>query len=233
MTNQDCRRGGPGQATTDSMATDMMITGKELIWVATCYLLGCFTTGYYYVRWRKGLDVRVEGSGNVGARNVGRVAGPTGFVVTLLLDVLKGALAVVGARSFQMSPEIQTAALFAVILGHNWPFQLWFRGGKGVAVSIGALMVYDGFIPVVLGVVCFPLWVITRNFTLSGMLAYALAPLLVFLSGLSPLETFAMSVTSMLIVFAHRKNIREELGRILTDDSEKPAANRPPEQRTS
>jgi len=224
-------RFGPG---LDRIAAYMIITGKELSWVLTCYVLGCFTTGYYWVRWRTGRDVRGEGSGNVGARNVGRVTGPSGFVVTLLLDVLKGGLAVVGARYFQMSPELQTASLIAVILGHNWPCQLRFHGGKGVAVSLGALLVYDWFVLVVLLVVFLPHWLFTRNFMVSGMLAYALAPLLVFMSGLSPLQTFAMSITSMLVVFAHRKNIREEVGVMLSDRTGKQSATRPPpEQRTS
>ena len=143
------------------------------------------------------------------------------------------ALAVGVARYFQMSPEIQTAALFAVILGHNWPFQLRFHGGKGVAVSIGALLLYNGWIPILLGLVFLPLWWLTRRVTLGGMLSFALAPLLVFLCGLGPLETFAMSVTSLLVVFAHRKNIREELGGILSSRSERQTACHPPEQHTS
>src|ERR1035441_2499722 len=64
------------------------------------YALGCFTTGYYLVRWRTGQDVREVGSGSVGARNVGRLLGRQGFLATMLCDFGKGMLAVWGARRF-------------------------------------------------------------------------------------------------------------------------------------
>jgi glycerol-3-phosphate acyltransferase PlsY len=207
-----------------------MMTGNEIGWVLTCYLLGCFTAGYYWVRLRTGKDIRRQGSGTVGARNVGRLLGPSGFAVTLLLDFGKGLLAVGAARLFGFSPEALTAALLAVVLGHNYPFQLRFQGGKGLAVSLGALLAYDYFTLIVLVTLFLPLWWVTRTVTLSGMLAYSMAPLMVFLCSLGPLETFAISVTSMLVVLAHRKNIREELGRILSDRPHKQAPSHPPER---
>lgn len=205
-----------------------MMTGKEMSWVIASYLLGCFTAGYYWVRWRTGKDIRQEGSGTVGARNVGRILGPSGFLVTLLLDFGKGALAVEVGRLLGMDQEVLTVALLAVVIGHNWPFQLRFQGGKGLAVSLGALLAYDHFILVVLVILFLPLWGFTRSVTLSGMLAYSMAPLMVFLCSLGALETFAVSMTSMLVVVAHRKNIREELGRIISDRPRKqPARHRP------
>ena len=73
--------------------------------IAACYCLGCFTSGYYWVRWRTGEDVRQLGSGSVGARNVGRVLGGSGFIVVLLLDFTKGALAVWLATKLGVVPE--------------------------------------------------------------------------------------------------------------------------------
>jgi len=206
-----------------------MMTGKECSWVLASYLLGCFTAGYYWVRWQTGKDIRQEGSGTVGARNVGRLLGPTGFALTLLVDFGKGALALGMACLLGLSPEATTGALFAVVLGHNFPFQLRFRGGKGLAVSLGALLVYDYFTLIVLVTLFLPLWLFTRSVTLSGMLAYSMAPLMVFLCSLGALETFAVSITSMLVVIAHRKNIREELGKILTEPSRKQTAGHRPE----
>ena len=60
-----------------------MITGKDISVVLACYFLGCFTAGYYWMRLRTGLDIRSQGSGNVGARNVGRALGVPGFMVTI------------------------------------------------------------------------------------------------------------------------------------------------------
>jgi glycerol-3-phosphate acyltransferase PlsY len=69
-----------------------MMTAKEMAVILACYGLGCFTAGYYWVRWRTGLDIRRQGSGNVGARNVGRFLGSAGFAITFVLDLAKGAL---------------------------------------------------------------------------------------------------------------------------------------------
>src|SRR5258706_16445510 len=122
------------------------LTGHDVLLIFACYALGCCTAGYYWVRWRTGLDLRFQGSGNIGARNVGRIVGPSGFVVTLLIDGLKGALVVRLALYLGAGPDIVVACLVAVIVGHNWPLQLRFHGGKGIATSMGALLAYDGMI---------------------------------------------------------------------------------------
>src|ERR1035437_1663501 len=107
------------------------------------YGLGCFTAGYYLVRWRTGQDIRELGSGSVGARNVGRVLGWQGFLAAVLGDFGKGALAVWAARQFTTDDRLVTLALPAVVAGHLWPVQLRFRGGKGMAAALGALLIYD------------------------------------------------------------------------------------------
>src|SRR3954469_8929336 len=99
-------------------------TGRDMLLLLACYAIGCCTAGYYWVRWRTGLDLRFQGSGNIGARNVGRLVGPSGFAVTLATDGLKGAPAVKLAVYFGASPEILVASILAVVIGHNWPMQL-------------------------------------------------------------------------------------------------------------
>src|SRR5947209_17495647 len=107
------------------------------------YALGCFTTGYYLVRVRTGQDVRDFGSGNVGAKNVGRILGSWAFFATVIVDCAKGAFAVWAARHFTNDPILLCVAVLAVAIGHVWPVQLHFRGGKGIATSLAALLVYD------------------------------------------------------------------------------------------
>src|SRR5215470_11509073 len=82
------------------------------------YLLGCFTTGYYLVRARLGQDIRELGSRSVGAKNVGRVLGWTGFSVTLLGDFGKGAFAVWAASHWTKDPRYLALAMLAVVTGH-------------------------------------------------------------------------------------------------------------------
>jgi len=178
------------------------------------------------VRWRAGLDIREHGSGSVGARNVGRVLGPFGFVVTLLLDVTKGALAIAAATYFGLRAEPMVAAMVAVVVGHAWPFQLRFHGGKGVATSLGVLAAYDPFILLSVFIVFLPAFVLVRNFTLSGLLAFAVSPLVVFLSGLGNVEVAAISFLAILILVTHGKNLREEITRRLPGRREKESSMR-------
>ena len=190
------------------------LSGREFSWIVASYFIGCFTAGYYWTRWRTGQDIRRLGSGNVGARNVGRALGAGGFAVTFLLDVAKGAFAVAAAIWLALGPEAVVVAMVAVVVGHNWPAQLRFHGGKGIAVSIGALLAYDPFIVLCLMVIFVPIIAVIRNFTLSGMTAFALGPLGVFLYGLDKVEVAAMSCLAILALVTHRKNIREEIARI-------------------
>jgi glycerol-3-phosphate acyltransferase PlsY len=197
-----------------SLAQWNTFTGRDLLVLSACYAIGCCTAGYYWVRWRTGLDLRLLGSGNIGARNVARIAGPSGFTVTLFIDGLKGALAVRTAQYFGVPPEVVVASIVAVIVGHNWPIQLRFHGGKGIATSLGALMVYDSWIVLLLVGTFVPLFALIRNFTLSGLLAYALSPLILFLNGSPNEDVAAISFIAILILISHRKNIREEITRI-------------------
>jgi len=190
------------------------LTGREFLWIIASYFIGCFTAGYYWTRWRTGQDIRELGSRNVGARNVGRTLGAGGFTVTFLLDLAKGAFAAAGAIWLGLRPEAVVASLVAVTVGHNWPMQLRFHGGKGVAVSTGALLAYDPFIVLCLVAIFVPVIAILRNFTLSGMTAFMLGPLAVFLCGLDKIEVAAMSLLAILVLVTHRKNIREEIARM-------------------
>src|SRR5262245_52243120 len=110
--------------------------------VLGAYALGCFATGYYLVRARTGRDIRELESGSIGARNVSRLLGKTGFLITLLGDLAKGALAVWAVRHFSGNELLAGVALICVVVGHIWPITLQFQGGKGAATSLGALLVY-------------------------------------------------------------------------------------------
>jgi glycerol-3-phosphate acyltransferase PlsY len=107
------------------------------------YVLGCLTPGYYLVRWRTGQDLRTLGSGGVGATNTGRLLGTSGFLIVGVGDAAKAALAVGLARWLHAADWVWMLALIAVVMGHVWPVQLRFRGGKGIACAIGGLLIFD------------------------------------------------------------------------------------------
>jgi len=194
---------------------DLLPYGQAVLVVAFAYTLGCFAAGYYLVRWWMGEDVRSYGSGSVGATNVGRVLGRPGFMLTLLVDFFKGTLAVWLAFYTQLTPVGVVITMLAVVAGHVWPVQLRWRGGKGIATCLGAMMMYDygiALVFVVLFLICFAL---IRNFILGGMVAFAVLPFALF--GLDyPLNSvFGLSALAVIILIAHRRNIPEELGRLM------------------
>jgi glycerol-3-phosphate acyltransferase PlsY len=187
--------------------------------VAACYALGCLAAGYYWVRWRTGQDIRQVGSGSVGARNVGRLLGPWSFVVVLLFDFTKGALAVWLATKLQVSHEVTVMAMTAVVVGHTWPVQLRFHGGKGVATSLGAILAFDPLSALLLVLVFLVCFALLRNFTVAGLLAFALSPLAGFLNAFGVIEVAALSSLAAIVLLAHHRNIRQEFAGVFGDRS--------------
>ena len=175
------------------------------------YILGCFTTGYYLVRGVKGIDIRTVESGSVGAKNVGRVLGKSGFIFTTMGDVMKGALAVWGAKHVDPHPEIAALALLAVVSGHIWPAQLRFHGGKGVATSLGALGIYDWRLLLVYGAVFACGYLVVRKSTLPGLFAFCCLPFAVFGFEHDWTKASALGALALMILFAHRSNLLQEI----------------------
>src|SRR4026209_3047293 len=108
----------------------MIYTMDKIILVVVAYLLGSIPFGDLIVRGKGAGDVRQTGSGGTGATNVSRRAGKTAGVLTLVLDALKGAAAVLIAHKLGGSDWITAGAAIAVIVGHIFPVWLGFRGGK-------------------------------------------------------------------------------------------------------
>jgi len=176
-------------------------------------VLGCFASAYYLVRLVKGQDIRQLGTGTVGGRNAGRVLGRAGFVAVGVLDALKGLLAVLLGRYLGVEGWWLAPVLLAVVAGHIWPAQLGFRGGKGIATMIGALLAYNYLIPLVLLVLFLVLFALLRSFTLGGMLAIALLPFVLLALAQPPSVVVSVALVAIVVIFANRDNIRARLSR--------------------
>jgi glycerol-3-phosphate acyltransferase PlsY len=193
-------------------ANGLQATGS----VVVAYFLGCFATGYYLVRARTGRDIREIESGGTGARNVSRVLGKSGYLLTTLGDMTKGALAVWFAAEFTSHNQWAMAlAVLAVVAGHIWPAQLHFRGGKGVAASFAALLLFDYRVALTILVVFLCGWAVTRKTLFPAMLAYICLPLADGWFHHAGLTATLMAVLSAMILFAHRRNIGEEIAGLL------------------
>lgn len=138
------------------------------------YLLGSISPSYLLVRWLQGRDVRAVGSGNAGATNVLRAAGRGPGLLVFLLDLGKGMAAVAFPQALEAPPAVVYAAAVAVVLGHVFPVFLGFRGGKGVATGVGAMLV---LLPLagLLAMAVFVLVVAVTRYVALGSIAGALS----------------------------------------------------------
>jgi len=185
--------------------------GQATACAAGAYVLGCFATGYYLVRARTGHDIREIESGSIGARNVSCVLGKAGFFLTVLGDVAKGVLAVWAARRFTGSDLLAAVAMLSVVVGHIWPAQLFFRGGKGVATSLGALLVYDYQLVVAYVAIFAAGFALTRKTILPGLFAYICLPIVSYWLDHDGLKVGIVAILSVFVLLAHRNNVVEEI----------------------
>jgi acyl phosphate:glycerol-3-phosphate acyltransferase len=187
----------------------------RLLWIpVAAYVLGSIPFGVLLTKLFGGGDVRAVGSGNIGATNVARAAGPLAGVLTLLFDVAKGAASVwLAARVSNESATWVTIAGVAALIGHCFPVWLGFRGGKGVATAAGVFGVLCPFAllgALVLFIVVFAFW---HYVSLASISAAAAMPLLVYFlwapgHAPPPVVTFGALAAAMLIVFKHDANIQ-------------------------
>ena len=188
------------------------------------YLLGSIPSGYLAGRWLMGIDIRREGSGSTGATNVLRVVGKGPALAVFLVDVGKGALAVLLAKDFLDGGALaaQAAAVdswvvvagLAALAGHIWPVWLGWKGGKAVATGLGMLLGLAW--PV--GLACFGIFLTvlsaSRIVSLSSVVAAISLPLLML--GWFPSQGFGIRwpylalavITTVLVVWRHRTNLQ-------------------------
>jgi glycerol-3-phosphate acyltransferase PlsY len=191
-----------------------------LVAAVAAYALGCVCAGYYLVRLVAAEDIRMSGSGAAGATNVGRRFGAGGFTVTLALDCAKGAAAAWTARQAGLDPLAAGLAVVAVVVGHVWPAQLRFRGGKGIAPSLGAFVVYDPRVVIAIAAVFALGYALLRRFTICGLIAYVAAPLILLPLGVPGDVVAAVAAVAAIVLVAHRGDLRAAVasGRIRASD---------------
>ena len=173
------------------------------------YLIGGLPFGYWFVRLRFGRDIRAMGSGNIGATNVHRTSGGKAGLIVLLLDILKGLLAVAIASALTEGDPVAIAlAAAAVVLGHCFPVFLRFKGGKAVACFVGAF----GFISplaLLLTAIAFVIAVAaSRYISLGSLIGAVLYPMFYYWVAHPPdILLYSSIFAAALIIFRHKANI--------------------------
>ena len=171
------------------------------------YLTGSVPFAYLLAR-RAGIDVRVAGSGNVGAANVFRTAGVWRGVAVMLLDVGKGAAAVGLAQLTGGGPAVPAVSGAAAVVGHIYPIWLRFHGGKGVAVAAGVFGVLSPVATALAAALFLVIVWITRYVSLGSVAASLALPPAAWLTGASAAVVTSASAIAVLILFRHRGNLR-------------------------
>jgi acyl phosphate:glycerol-3-phosphate acyltransferase len=174
------------------------------------YLAGSVPFAFLLAR-KAGVDVRLAGSGNVGAANVLRTTGTGRGVVVLMLDVAKGAAAVLLAHAIAGGATLVALTGAAAIVGHIYPVWLRFHGGKGVAVAAGVFSVLAPVATAIAGFLFLVTVWLTRYVSLGSVAATVALPPVAWLSGAPLTVVLAAGGTGILILFRHRANLRRLL----------------------
>jgi acyl phosphate:glycerol-3-phosphate acyltransferase len=173
------------------------------------YLIGAISASYLIGKWMFGIDIRQHGSGNAGATNTLRVIGIKAGIAVLLFDAFKGVLTVwVAGVMSGHNPYIMTLTGLSAVVGHNWPIYFGFRGGKGIATTIGVVATLGFFPAFCAGVIAIAVLVGTRIVSLASLTFTTLVPISM-LAFHRPLPICTSSVLLAVVSYwKHRENIR-------------------------
>lgn len=182
---------------------------QVLPWAVLAYLTGSFPTAWLVGR-AFGVDLRREGSGNLGGTNAYRVLGPAGGIPVILVDILKGYVPAAYFPAWDGAASAQLALVYGLlaIIGHVWPVWLRFRGGKGVATGAGVLIALAPFAALIATLVWIGLVALTRTVSIASLGAATVVPLTAALTD-EPLSTtvFCTAVAGF-VWWTHRSNLR-------------------------
>jgi glycerol-3-phosphate acyltransferase PlsY len=175
------------------------------------YLLGSVSSAIVIARLFGLKDPREVGSGNPGATNILRYGGKKAAILTLLGDVLKGAVPVLIAHVLGADSVILALTMLAAFLGHVFPVFHGFKGGKGVATAFGALTAMNGWVGLALVGSWLVMAVITRYSSLSAITVSVLAPVYVWVFTRNPALILATGIMALFLLWRHRSNIQKLL----------------------
>ena len=189
-----------------------------ILTILVAYLLGSIPTGFLVGKSR-GVDMRQLGSGNIGATNVFRFLGKPAGIFVLLADALKGWLAVAvaapliaawfdGSISSLTLEWMKICAMLAAVLGHNYTCWLYFKGGKGIATSAGAMIALAPWAFAIIFSIFLLVLAVTRYVSLGSVCAAAALPIATWLTTRSINMTIVTGILGALAIYKHRGNIK-------------------------
>jgi glycerol-3-phosphate acyltransferase PlsY len=180
---------------------------NEILFVLCAYLVGSIPTGLLLAKAFGGIDIRTQGSGNIGATNVYRTLGRRVGILTLVGDCLKGLLPVLAAKWLGL-PDLGVAAVgLAAFLGHIFPVFLRFRGGKGVATALGVFLATSPLAVLAALGVFIAVLISWRYVSLASITAAAAMPALAALIDRKPIIVAMSLIIAAIVIAKHHQNI--------------------------
>jgi len=187
------------------------VTTAQGLALAAAYLLGAIPVGLL-IGLSRGVDVRTVGSGNIGATNVLRALGIGFGLLVFAVDVLKGVAAVLLCRWVGLEGWLLAMGAFFAVLGHSFSPYLAFKGGKGVATSLGTFLALEPVGAVIAFAVWFAIVLPTRYVSLGSVIAVAAAPVIFFaLRPAAPEALVPVVALALLVIGRHNENIERLL----------------------
>lgn len=172
------------------------------------YLLGNINAAYIYGRLTKNTDIRQHGSGNAGTTNALRVMGKKAGIIVFVSDFLKGLIAVLLAKVLSDGAYAEAVAAFAVIIGHNWPIFLRFKGGKGVATLMGAYAIIAPLYLLVAAVIALLIICFTKLVSLASICGiYSILIMIIIFQGFG-VNFILTLIIALISTYQHRANIK-------------------------
>lgn len=176
------------------------------------YLFGCFSTAYIVGRILKKLDIREYGSGNSGTTNAIRVLGWKAGIIVFIGDFFKAVLAVLFVKTYiDTSAIVLAITAVGVVFGHNWPVFFKFKGGKGVASTLGVVSILNFKIALICAIFMVLVILITRYVSLASILNSILLPILFYYVTHEKGYILFAIIISIVTIYKHRTNIKRLL----------------------
>ncbi|ADE56697.1 MAG: glycerol-3-phosphate 1-O-acyltransferase PlsY [Aminobacterium colombiense] len=183
------------------------------MWILIAYLAGSFPTGYVFVKLFCGEDIRTFGSGNIGATNVGRRMGKKWAIIVTIIDMIKGGMVLVLARSMKVEGSSLLALMaFASVCGHNFPIWLKGKGGKGVATTFGVVFFmippYSSYAALAAGIIWYGTLKISRYVSVASIASLFSLPLIFITLKMDSSHVLAVLSMAFLALVRHKENIK-------------------------
>lgn len=183
----------------------------EWLFVPAAYLIGSVSSAIIICRLMGLPDPREQGSGNPGATNVMRIGGKKAAAVTLLGDLLKGLIPVYGANLLGVPAELLAATGVAAFIGHLYPIFFGFKGGKGVATTIGVLLGFSWFLGLAFVATWLLIYKVGKISSLSALIAAVLSPAYAWFIVANPALVSAVALMAVVLLWRHKTNIQRLL----------------------